>query len=412
MFKNKPVLILLIAVFILGSFAAVFGSELAETIRVYRNYATILVNDERVEVDNFLYDGTTYVPLRAISEMFDKEVGWNQIQKKVTIYDPYYDLTTLSALLPTDINYTWKYFGFAEYSHEMTLDEIIDNPDNRIYMISGEVGDMSDGESTLDFSIGLKYRISGNSLIQNIDSDLMLDASDFKDIILIKSPLDAGNYWNQYVYKKNGTQVTLSSQITNVKVNPDNTKDYTVTYRDISSPYYEERVIREGVGVVSFEKLMTLGGDSFPVGYQLFQEQTIDSTEVKLYFSDANAEKVVKELRTIDVYNKEYAYYTLLELIKGPTSSTLYKTIPDGTKILDLTIEDRIMTIDFSSEFIDNHWGGAAGESMTLNSLAATMTQFDSVDGIKILVEGQGDVIIEHMVLDGIIYPNPAMIQE
>jgi len=39
------------------------------------------------------------------------------------------------------------------------------------------------------------------------------------------------------------------------------------------------------------------------------------------------------------------------------------------------------------------------------------MTQFDTVNGIKILVEGQGDIIIEHILLDGIIYPDPTMIQ-
>lgn len=410
MVKRKVLIILIVLAFTLGSFTGVFSQGLAESIRVFRNYVTIFVNDEKVQVDNFLYNGTTYVPLRSISEILEKEVGWNQYTKEVTINDPYYDLDNLSKLLPDEEGYTWNYFGFAEYGHTMTLNSITDTSAMRTYTLSGEVMDMSDGESGFDFSIDLKYIIKGNSLMQEVDSQVMLD-NEIPKITLIKSPLVPGNYWNQNVQKKNGETITLSSMITQVSLRENNVKEYTVIYEDFSSPYYEKRIIREGVGVVSFEKLMTLGGDSFPIGYQLYNVSDIDQTTVSLYFSDSNAEKVVKETRTIDVYNKEFAYYTLLELIKGPFSENLYKTIPEDTRILSLILTDGILTIDFSKEFIENHWGGAAGESMTLNSLAATMTQFETVDGIKILVEGEGDVIIEHVLLDGIIYPDPNMIQ-
>lgn len=410
MVKRKVLIILIVLAFTLGSFTGVFSQGLAESIRVFRNYVTIFVNDEKVQVDNFLYNGTTYVPLRSISEILEKEVGWNQYTKEVTINDPYYDLDNLSKLLPDEEGYTWNYFGFAEYGHTMTLNSITDTSAMRTYTLSGEVMDMSDGESGFDFSINLKYTIKGNSLMQEVDSQVMLD-NEIPKFTLIKSPLVPGNYWNQNVQKKNGETITLSSMITQVSLRENNVKEYTVIYEDFSSPYYEKRIIREGVGVVSFEKLMTLGGDSFPIGYQLYNVSDIDQTTVSLYFSDSNAEKVVKETRTIDVYNKEFAYYTLLELIKGPFSENLYKTIPEDTRILNLILTDGILTIDFSKEFIENHWGGAAGESMTLNSLAATMTQFETVDGIKILVEGEGDVIIEHVLLDGIIYPDPNMIQ-
>lgn len=410
MVKRKVLIILIVLAFTLGSFTGVFSQGLAESIRVFRNYVTIFVNDEKVQVDNFLYNGTTYVPLRSISEILEKEVGWTQYTKEVTINDPYYDLDNLSKLLPDEEGYAWNYFGFAEYGHTMTLNSITDTSAMRTYTLSGEVMDMSDGESGFDFSINLKYTIKGNSLMQEVDSQVMLD-NEIPKITLIKSPLVPGNYWNQNVQKKNGETITLSSMITQVSLRENNVKEYTVIYEDSSSPYYEKRIIREGVGVVSFEKLMTLGGDSFPIGYQLYNVSDIDQTTVSLYFSDSNAEKVVKETRTIDVYNKEFAYYTLLELIKGPFSENLYKTIPEDTRILNLILTDGILTIDFSKEFIENHWGGAAGESMTLNSLAATMTQFETVDGIKILVEGEGDVIIEHVLLDGIIYPDPNMIQ-
>lgn len=49
------------------------------------NKVNILVNGTKVKENNFLYEGTTYVPLRAISEMLDKEVLWDQETSTVII---------------------------------------------------------------------------------------------------------------------------------------------------------------------------------------------------------------------------------------------------------------------------------------------------------------------------------------
>lgn len=52
-------------------------SALAENITVDFNKININVNGENVKANNILYNDRTYVPLRAISEMFSKEVVWN-----------------------------------------------------------------------------------------------------------------------------------------------------------------------------------------------------------------------------------------------------------------------------------------------------------------------------------------------
>lgn len=49
-----------------------FGVGLQKKIDVVFNKVDISVNGESVKGDNILYKGTTYVPLRAISEMLDK----------------------------------------------------------------------------------------------------------------------------------------------------------------------------------------------------------------------------------------------------------------------------------------------------------------------------------------------------
>lgn len=60
-----------------------------KTISVAVNSITLKVNDEKVWVDNFVYNGTTYVPLRAVSEMLNKNVDWDDRTRTVNISDNY-----------------------------------------------------------------------------------------------------------------------------------------------------------------------------------------------------------------------------------------------------------------------------------------------------------------------------------
>lgn len=64
-----------------------FAETIKQTIEVVFNSINITVNGEKVEADNILYNGTTYVPLRAVAEMLGKEVGWDQETKTASIND-------------------------------------------------------------------------------------------------------------------------------------------------------------------------------------------------------------------------------------------------------------------------------------------------------------------------------------
>lgn len=265
--KNKIVILSVLLVLSL-SLGLVFAA-VSESISVYRNTVNLEVNGKSVNVDNFLYNGTTYIPLRAVGQLLDKYVGWNQYTNVASINDKKSQLEPLAKLLPSSIGSTWLYDGFAEYSHEMAIMNIINEEDNRLYMIKGKVGDPSDGESGINRNIDLKYTIIDNKLIQDKVENAMMD-SKFDHLTLIETPLVAGTQWTEQVLDKNNKKVTLNSLIQKVEINNDGKKQYTVNYKDIDSDYYEIRVIEEGKGVIQFEKLMELEDTSFPVSYFLF----------------------------------------------------------------------------------------------------------------------------------------------
>lgn len=79
--------------FVLGIlFTSIFmstaiGGQVLTRIDVVLNPIKIFINGEKQEMDNLIYNERTYVPLRAISERYDKKVNWDGANKRVDIYD-------------------------------------------------------------------------------------------------------------------------------------------------------------------------------------------------------------------------------------------------------------------------------------------------------------------------------------
>lgn len=129
----------------------------------------------------------------------------------------------------------------------------------------------------------------------------------------------------------------------------------------------------------------------------------LTDVEIILYFGDSQAMYVVPEKRIIsikqDVSKEEYLKLIVEELIKGPENDELYPTIPAETKVLNIELEDDLLYLDFSKEMQTKHWGGAAGENMTLLSLANTMTEIEYIGKLIPSVEGAA-MNIEHVIVD------------
>ena len=64
-----------------------FAGGVKQKIEVALNSINLTVNGKPVKADNILYKGTTYVPLRVISEMLGKEVGWDGKTNTASIND-------------------------------------------------------------------------------------------------------------------------------------------------------------------------------------------------------------------------------------------------------------------------------------------------------------------------------------
>ena len=75
----------IICVVLILNIKPAFASSILQKIEVLINGISIYVNNEQIVSDNFLYNGTSYVPLKAIAEMNGMKVNWNGEQKRVDL---------------------------------------------------------------------------------------------------------------------------------------------------------------------------------------------------------------------------------------------------------------------------------------------------------------------------------------
>lgn len=136
----------------------------------------------------------------------------------------------------------------------------------------------------------------------------------------------------------------------------------------------------------------TSGGQGAPAG-DSNPAPTTRTVEVTLYFSDDQAMEVLPEKRKVEVEESAEEMplekIAVLELLNGPKNADLRKTLPPEARLLSVTVKDKVAVLDFSKEFQTKHWGGSAGETMTIDSLVNTLTAIKGIDKVQVLIEGK-----------------------
>lgn len=138
-----------------------------------------------------------------------------------------------------------------------------------------------------------------------------------------------------------------------------------------------------------------------------------DESNITLYFSDAEASCLVREIRRVKVPKGESMEKVVVsELIKGPQKEKTYKTIPQETKIRSVETKDGVCFVNLSSEFISKHSGGTAAELLTVYSIVNSLTELSNVEKVQFLIEGEKKDVFIHMVFNEPIARDVSMVQK
>jgi len=111
------------------------------------------------------------------------------------------------------------------------------------------------------------------------------------------------------------------------------------------------------------------------------------TSEVAVYF--VRGEEAVAVTRTIEA-TTAIATAALNELLGGPTSeeraADLFTEIPEGTRLLGLTIEGGLATVDLSSEFESG--GGTLSMTLRLDQVLDTLFAFPTIERVAFKIDG------------------------
>lgn len=132
------------------------------------------------------------------------------------------------------------------------------------------------------------------------------------------------------------------------------------------------------------------------------------NTIVRAYFllgGQPGSEGLVPVLREIPK-TTAVASAAMNALLAGPTTAesgdrTITSAIPAGTRLLGVTINGSVATVDLSTEF--DSGGGTASMQYRLGQVVYTLTQFTTVKSVAFQIEGQTVTVFgsEGIVLDG-----------
>lgn len=211
--KNKTkliIIVLILANLFIGSI--VLATNGAKMIEVLFNYVNLEVNGELVEVDNILYNGTTYAPIRAVAGILGKEVGWDGDTNTASINDGQ-TFTVDEDFILHGFYALGSFDQFSDFKRSTTLSNFdsmsfgwsrIDRKDNEIKLLLS-------GVDSKDFYVPSGYNqaldIAGDN---NISKQLMVFADNSKEYYFDEIFDKKGTIIEQIMAVVNGENSTFS----------------------------------------------------------------------------------------------------------------------------------------------------------------------------------------------------------
>jgi hypothetical protein len=243
----------------------------------------------------------------------------------------------LTEFLP-DEKASWTYKGTGTYYHQMTLEDIIASDQSFNYKIKAEILSDEKNSKYSDYLTEIRYILSKRGWRQELKASKLLD-SKYKDMFLIKFPIEANNVWYEKVLDFENQQHVIKAEIQAIDFE-NNQKTITVKYAEENSDYYEVRKFNQGKGVIEFKQNIKINQENTLLGYSLESFNSNDDslkTEIKRYLVNYNT-------AWQNYYNKEDL--DILEFIKE--GSILKSSI----LTFDKAEESRITFIGLSVEFV------------------------------------------------------------
>lgn len=108
-----------------------------------------------------------------------------------------------------------------------------------------------------------------------------------------------------------------------------------------------------------------------------------------LYYPDAQRRYLVRETLSVEAMDSaDKPAYIISQLLAGRERGQLTSCIPEGTTLLDISVENGICTVDLSSEFQNDLEHSFAAERMAVYSIVNSLTELPEITTVDLWVAG------------------------
>ncbi len=122
--------------------------------------------------------------------------------------------------------------------------------------------------------------------------------------------------------------------------------------------------------------------------------------DVTLYFSDETDTFLLTEKQTVPTSSQEaLAQQVLKLLLTPPQSSGMHIALPPGTSVLDVSVENGVCSVDFSSDFYDNRPEAEQAGQLALLSVVNSLCELDGIDQVQFYTQGRALSSYVHLSL-------------
>lgn len=114
---------------------------------------------------------------------------------------------------------------------------------------------------------------------------------------------------------------------------------------------------------------------------------SFEKTELTLYFSNAAGDALVKEKREL-VFSANTSLERLIveQLIEGPKGADARATLPGELKILNVSVNDSVCSINFDGAFLENTL--EVREYIPIYSIVNSLSELSTVSRVQIRING------------------------
>ena len=128
---------------------------------------------------------------------------------------------------------------------------------------------------------------------------------------------------------------------------------------------------------------------------------SMKTMKITVYYPDDAGMSLVPVEREIKFSNDEEKYISAVNcLLDVPNEDNITKIFPDGAKIRRISRDGNTAVVDLDSGITKNFVGGSTGEEFLINSVVETLTEFDEVNQVRFLIDGQAvETLAGHMDL-------------